>query len=1082
MDSKHIERDYSAHRKSVIRPYDEYVKLEIFSFNPKFTEYYLRKLNTLKGKSNTSNTSWKSWSCFKSADMQNPMHFSIKYNVKEVGQYRIDLIYEQNDYIHSNKNKNTNKDLLGKLEIDGDGYDISFNGENNVIKRHSTFYNFTELGSKTLNIEVPHNCYFMGVIIGKIIKYTGDNMYGESLGSEEGNMVLTSATVTNANMTKPTELSAEVFYDPDFVCDESPSGFFIDYGDEVNFYVKTDSGIIKQVFGGYVSSVLPNSDLTKLSIACADRLIDGQNKYILDQMKLGGGETDDKESEYPTSMIKDFDSYPKALKYLCDIHETTLLSNISNQFTVDGEKFHKGIVLTYGSSKNIKKIPTTNADSTPSKNYIMVRNKPSSEKKQVWTLYDASKNAKTPLEFTNYPYLHITYGLGAIKTESKSEVTEKVDSSDTVAGSQKFTKCGVSEDGKYLMAIGLPSAGKLDTKKGWTKTIFERKCPHCGSTNLVWDIDYGGSNGWGHAPCRGNTEGGGVEGHIFCKGCDADYSVQGWEHNGSKKYHLTKVSSTVSSSKSEKDKLRKGNMVAVPKTGVTVSSDDIFKAITKIAFKYSYNLSSGASSYSAMKKSGKGDCWAFSELIFTELKKYGVSCKIVDYKTNESNHHRSVLYKDSKNKWADFPYREYGWGTKYNNMLNNTSASKSGHMVKEFKGHSIGNVKSTKSGTSSTQKTTITTTKGYDKSKPFQAYIKLTYSLTQSFKSKKYSVNIKFTQNAPSSPSINDFQLPLFWVNNTIKQATLKKDKLTLVDYLKSIHGENSRFYLQSIQFIAPKIKATEENKDVDWFKYDDSTNDNSSCKMNLYQIVFDDNPKISSSNLQSCGKSVNSMMEELVKEAGYYVNMSYGLHRKDDVINFRVVNQTKEQFIATEGDNNNILAWNSISYSPISSLFNMSMQVFKLENGQYKYIDTSDPESILRYGEQCTLQTNNEVMDVKEAYFNAIHSEKYNPSQTYTFSITVPNCPNLELGDLVKVVANAKKLNTIKEVNSIKIKFDTSKIPRVQTELGIGELAPDIQLTQNLRNLRSQTKEESTIFSSSATPISDEIYYEWDN
>lgn len=1083
MDSKHITRDYSAHKKSIIRPYDEYVKLEIFSFDPQYTETYLRENNTLTGKQNTTGTSWKSWSCFKSKDMQNSMLFDINYNVKEVGEYRIDLLYEQNSYIHSNKKKNTNKDLRGSITIEGNEEDIVFDGENNVIKRQSIFHNFNNTGGQKITVEVPHNCYFMGIIIRKLIKFVGDNYYGSSLGSEQGNMVLTSATITNSDMVKASELTCEIFYDPDFECNESPSGFYIDYRDEVNFYVKTDNNKIKQVFGGYVSSILPDADRTKLTIACADRLIDGENKYILDEMSLGGGDTDRKESEYSDEMVKDFDSYPKALKYLCDIYETTLKSNISNQFTVDGEKFHKGLVLTYGSSKKIKKINTSNADTKVSKNYIMVRNKSSSEKKQVWTLYDASKSTKTPLEFTDYPYLHITYGLGAVKTESKTEVTEKVDNSETSAGAQKFTKCGVSEDGKYLMAIGKPSAGK-DTKSGWTKTIFERKCPHCGSTNLVWDIDYGS---WGYASCRGASEGGGIEGHIFCKGCDADYSCQGHEHIDGSTKSLKKVTSTVSSSKAEKDKLRSGKMVAVPKTGVTVSSDDVFKAITKLAFKYKYNLQSGASTYSAMKKSGKGECWAFSDLIFTELKKYGVSCKIVDYPTNMSAHHRSVLYKDKNNKWVDFPYREYGWGDKYNNMLNNTSKSKTAKAVKEFKGHNIGSVKST-SSTTSTQKTTITNTKGYDKSKPFQAYLKLTYSIydlsnnkAPTFKSKKYSVNIKFTQDAPSSPAINDFELPLYWVNDTIKQTTLKKGKLTLIDYLKTIHGENQRFYLQSLQFIAPVVKPQGDNKDVDWYKSDKSTNDNSSCKMNLYQIVFDDNPSISSTGLKSCGKSVNSMLKELVEDSGYYVDIAYGLHRKDDMINFRVVNQTTEQYTATEGDNNNILSWNSISYSPISALYNMSMQVFKLESGQYKYIDSRHPDSILNYGEQCTLQTQNKTMDVREAYFNAIHAEKFNPEQTYTFSITVPNCPDLELGDLVKVVANAKKLNTIKEVNSIKIKFNSGKIPRIQTELGIGELDPDIRLDKSLRELRSQTKQENTEFSSSATPVENEIYYEWD-
>ena len=95
MDSKHIERDYSAHRKNVIRPYDEYVKLEIFSFDPKFTQTYLREDNTLPQGDNCEATSWKSWSCYKSEDKQSNMVFNIKYNVEETGEYRIDLVYEQ---------------------------------------------------------------------------------------------------------------------------------------------------------------------------------------------------------------------------------------------------------------------------------------------------------------------------------------------------------------------------------------------------------------------------------------------------------------------------------------------------------------------------------------------------------------------------------------------------------------------------------------------------------------------------------------------------------------------------------------------------------------------------------------------------------------------------------------------------------------------------------------------------------------------------------------------------------------------------------------------------------------------------
>ena len=1090
MDSKHIERDFSAHRKSVIRPYDEYVKLEIFSFDPIHTKTYLREDNTLKGSSNTTATSWKSWSCFKSADKQNEMKFSIKYKAKETGDYRIDFLYEQNNNIHAKvnkKNTNTSKDLTGDIIIDNEEMypKPKFDGENNVIKRLSLFEHF-EKGSHTIRFAVPHNCYFYGVIIRKIVKFVGDNYYGDALGSEDGNMVLTTCTVTNSDMLKPTELSAEVFYDDAFECDESPSGFYIDYHDECNFYVKDDNNKIVQIFGGYVSSILPDSDRTKLTIHCADRLSDGQNKYVLDEMSLGGGDKKLSDTEYSSTMSHDFDSYPKALEYLCNIHETTLKSNISSNYTVDGEKFHKGFTISFGSSKKVKKITASNGISQVYKNHILIRNKASSRKKQTWTLYDASKHSKKPVEFTNYPYLHITYGLGKPKSSYDTKTTEKVDVADTSAGSQKFTKCGVSQDGKYIMAIGKPSAGK-DSMSGWTKTVFERKCPHCGSTNLVWDIDYGS---WGYASCRGASEGGGIEGHIFCKGCDADYSCQGHEHISGSKYSLKKVSKTVASSKSEKDKLRSGNMVAVPSTSVEVTPTDVFGAITKLAFKYKYKLGAGSSSYSSMKKVGYGDCWAFSELIFTELKKYGVSCKIKEYRSGPSvGNHRSVIYKDAKGKWADFPYREQGWGTKYDNMLNNypIGASFKGRTIQEYKGSNIGNVKASTS-TTKTQTTKVTHTKGYDKDKPFQGYLKITYSLSQSFSAKKYIVYVKMTQTPPSK-YVTTVGFNFYWVNDTVKKTTLRigSDSKNyhdgLVYFLRTaVHkNESARFFLQSIQIVTPSVKATSESKDVDWYKNDDSNDDQSSCKLDLYQIAFDDNAGVESAYLKSCGKTVNAMMSQINDEAGYYVDMTYGLHRNEDRINFRVANNTSEKYTATEGDNNNILSWNSISYSPVGSLFNTSRCVFKTDNLKYLYIDTHDSQSVLHYGEQCTLQTSNETISKQQAYFNATESDKYNPNQTYTYTITVPNYPDLRIGDLVKVVANAKKLNSIKEVNSIKFSFEHDKIPRLRTEIGLDELAPDIKLKENIRKLRRDVKKEDTSFSSSATPVTDEIYYEWD-
>ena len=137
--AEHITRDYSAHKKSVVRPYDEYVKVELFSFDPTYTKTYLPEKKTLKAVKNAEKTSWKSWACYKSTGVRD-MLFDVVYNVKSYGNYRIDFLYEQNNYIHGDKKKDTGKNLVGHGKIVNGSkvlYDrkIKFEGENNVIKR-----------------------------------------------------------------------------------------------------------------------------------------------------------------------------------------------------------------------------------------------------------------------------------------------------------------------------------------------------------------------------------------------------------------------------------------------------------------------------------------------------------------------------------------------------------------------------------------------------------------------------------------------------------------------------------------------------------------------------------------------------------------------------------------------------------------------------------------------------------------------------------------------------------------------------------------------------------------------------------
>ena len=1092
MVSKHITRDYSAHRKRTIRPSNEYVGLEIFSYDPAHTQYYLLETETLPKGKNAQKSTWRSWTCYKALSSSYDMSFTLDYLVTEKGEYRVDFLYEQNDNITTESGtliiKNAN-DLTGEITITKDesliyeDENVLFDGENNFIKRIPVFTELDE-GKHQIMVDVPPNCLFYGVIVRKIIKYNCNNYYGADSGKDSGNMIFTNASLSISDMVKPSEFTATIMYDDAFECDESPSGFYIDYMDEVNFYVRNDDGDIVRAFGGYVSSILPNANRTELSLHCADRLVDGQNRYILDMIDIQGGKDEVKG--------KNFENYTHVLKYLCDVHETTLQSNISPNYLVEGEKYSKGFTITYGSDRTISKIPVTNGTATTSNNHVTLRNNSSGETKQVWRLYRAKDHSQQAPDITSFGYLHLTYGMGSPKTTEESKVTETVDNADSTAGVQSFGKCGVSQDKKYVMAIGQYSGAKGTSGYNYHtiyKTVFENKCPHCGGS-LRWDsgrsdtncIYCGGYNGskrtWGNIS----------ETEISCTSCCADYdSVTGYEKDSPWK-RLKKVGSTVKSSKAEQNKLHRGEMKAVPKTGVQLTNDDIFKAITNEAFKYKYSLGGGSQTYTSMKKTGKGDCWGFSDLIMSFMRKYGITAKVVQYATAYSGQHRSVLYKNEKNEWEDFPYREYGWNKKFNNMLNNTSGSKRGGAVDTNKGHNIGkvNVKSTK--TTSKQTTKITTTKNYDKDKPFQGYLKITYSNNPSLDAPKKTLYLKFTQSHTSNESINEKGFPLAWVNNNTKRTTFRghDDKpLNIVDWIRQTHLSNENVYLQSIHMIAPKkVVKKDSNEDANWYTYDKSTHDESSCKMDLYQITFNNNPEYNDAeDINSCGKTVNALMQDIVKDTGYLVNMSYGLHRKDDKINFRVNNTRETSFTASEGNNNNILSWNSISYSPVSSFHNMSIQVYKLDQDQtksYLYIDSRHPASILRYGEQSTLQTSNEPISTSEAYFNARMNPNFNAEQTYTYTITVPNYPNLRLGEFVQVNANAKKLNTIKEVKSLKISFDSKKMPRVQTEIGLDELAPDLQLKENIRNLRKSAKADTTSFSNTAIPVQN-YGYEWD-
>ena len=897
MKSKHITRDFTAHRKKTIRP-TNYVKSEIISFNHKYTVsswYKTRIFDT----HNAVQTGWHTWVAYGSEDTINRFDIDLPYNVEEHGEYRFDVVY-------ANAHGDTQLGILQVFNSEGKYFvdeHIVFDGDKEFEKRATT-YRELPVGAYTVKYKIPANTLFLGIIVRKCEYYTGTK-HGEDADYwiEEFSTNLTSNTA-------PTEISMKIPFDPKFVDNESPSGFVFDHRDEINIYFQDEDNELKQEFGGYISSVLPDDDKTNITITGANRLIDGSKRYCMEEMVLLGGDAET--PEYFDDNVRDFHNHGEALEYLCGAFENSLNHNINENHLVAGETYTEGFTATLGTKGNLTNPLHQSCEILMAEQFLMLRNKADQKVQQILYLYNSNDYQNDPPKITDYPNFYITYGLGDPLTQNESTETITTEtenpapqgSGDTITAQNVKGLCG--------------------------------RCGYAPPTTHTWKN--------------------------YCPMC---------KRNGSLVMHRS--------------------------------------------------YSNGGS----------------------PTDDYEVSCRKAPIGTNSCG--------------ADFCPR-------CGNELNGSYRSKL--------------TPSGESGSTTTTSTETKTTKetfGYDKAKPWQGYIDIRFAIEQGRDVKIYALPLDFTTISAHNDSFTGITPVL--INNVVKQGMLEiRSKMAII---ADVDEESTDFYLHEVRLVTAPL-----DSDQPLYTNDESNIDNSSCKMDFYGFGFRDSVLINPTNLQSCGKTLNSMIDTIVKESGYNVKMEYSKHRKDDTINFMVSNQLVPTITAKEGDDNNILDVTSINYTPISTLYNNSVYVYKKGTAsgvQNYFTNTRNSESVLQYGELTTLESTSDLIEDRQAYYNARRNPNYNPKMKFSYTITLPGLLDVNIGDLVKCVMDIQPLNDIKKVMSIKKSFGRGLMPNAQTTLGLDEISPEFKIKKQMQKMREETRQESTVFSTTAEYSNDNDIYEWE-